>query len=70
MDMLDSDRRWREQSSVRFPPSLRRIRPSRKSLPHLGSARVEAARADHPSIGDTRIGAGSGENGAAGYDGA
>ena len=64
--MLGPDRRWRKGSGVRFPPSLRRSRPSRESQPHLGSARVEPARAGHPSIGDIRIGAGSGENGAAG----
>ena len=67
MDMLDPDRRWWNRSSVRFPPSLRRTRPSREPQPYLVSARVEAARAGHRSIGDTRIGAGSGENGAAGY---
>ena len=57
-------------SGVRFPPCLRRSRPSGESQPHLGSARVEPARAGHSSIGDIRIGAGSGENGVAGCGGA
>jgi hypothetical protein len=68
-NMLDPIGVGEKSSGVRFPPSLRRSRPSRESQCHLESARVEPARAGHASIGDIRIGAGSGENGAAGYGG-